>query len=348
MKKKHIHLLIGLVVMGLSLVYAFWDVDLAQLGNALLSAHYIYLVFAIGIVIISYVLRAMRWRYLIRSVKDVRTSRLYSPLMIGFTANMLPARAGEFIRAYLLSKKERISFSASFATIFIERLFDLTLVLLLLVWVMFFMPGIFSAGGAEGTNHLLDKVKVFGITALSFCLFIFLFSALLQYKNNLAMKIVDICTRPFPHKWKEKIFGMVHSFTNGLEIIRDRQGLSATIILTFLIWGSFIILYYPLYLAFGIQVDMPVISSLVILSLTVAIFITVVPTPGFIGSYQLGCIAALNGIFGIEKAVALSFGIVAWVVVMGSTVIIGTLFAVKEHVSLGELSAGKERMDQPD
>ncbi len=345
MKKKHVHLLIGLIVMGLSLGYAFWDVDITQLGNALLSAHYIYLVFAIVIVIISYLLRAMRWRYLIRSVKDVKTSRLYSPLMIGFTANMLPARAGEFVRAYLLSKKERISFSASFATIFIERLFDLVLVLLLLVWVLFFMPGIFSGGGADGTNQLLDKVKIFGITALSFCLFIFLFSALLQYKNDLAMKIVDVFTRPLPHKWREKISGMVHSFTNGLEIIRDKRGLLATIILSLLIWGSFVLLYYPLYLAFDIEVNVPVISSLVVLCLTVAIFITVVPTPGFIGSYQIGCIAALNGIFGIQKAVALSFGIVAWLVVMGSTVIIGTLFAIKEHVSFGELSAGKKQVD---
>jgi len=69
------------------------------------------------------------------------------------------------------------------------------------------------------------------------------------------------------------------------------------------------------------------------------------PTPGFLGSYQLGCVAALYGIFGIQKAVALSYGIVAWIVAMGSTVIIGALFAIKENISLGEVSASKDQAE---
>ena len=51
---------------------------------------------------------------------EVNTADLISPLMVGFMGNMLPARAGEFIRAYLMGKREQISFSASFATIFIS------------------------------------------------------------------------------------------------------------------------------------------------------------------------------------------------------------------------------------
>ena len=82
---------------------------------------------------------------------------------------------------------------------------------------------------------------------------------------------------------------------------------------------------------------------MVIVCLTVAIFITVAPTPGFLGSFHLGCVAALNGIFGIQKAVALSYGIIAWLLMMGATVAIGALFAVKENVSFGEFFASREK-----
>ena len=44
--------------------------------------------------------------------------------MIGFMGNMLPARAGEVILAYLLAKREDITFPASFASIVMERIFD--------------------------------------------------------------------------------------------------------------------------------------------------------------------------------------------------------------------------------
>jgi hypothetical protein len=281
----------------------------------------------------------MRWRILVGTVKDVSTVRLFSPLMIGFMANMLPARAGEFIRAYLLSKKEHISFSSSFATIFIERLFDLSLVLLLLVGVLLFMPGIFSS------PELANSVRIFGFTSLGLFIFISAFSVFLQYKYDLTMKIVSIFIRPLPEKIKVKIIHMIQSFREGLQIIRNARGFIATVLLSFSIWGSFIVTYYPLYLAFGIDGELPIISSLIVLCLTVAIFITVAPTPGFLGSFQLGCVAALHGIFGIQKATAVSYGMVAWLVAMGTTVIIGAIFAVKENISLTATSAVKESAD---
>ncbi len=342
MNKKHLHLVIGIAIIALSLFYAFRGVKIEDLCNALLSVRFIYLVPAVLLVLMSYLFRAMRWRYFIRSVKEVRTVNLFSPMMVGFMANMLPARAGEFVRAYLLSKKEDISFSSSFATIFIERLFDLTLVLLLLMFALLFMPEAFVSGNAADGHQLLDKVKIFGAVSFSLCLFIFMFSALLQFRNEWAMKMVGFFIKPLPPKWGKKIIGLVHSFSEGLSIIRDRRGFASTALLSVIIWGTFVFTYYPLYFAFDIQDQLPFLSSLVVLCLTVAIFITVAPTPGFLGSYHLGCVTALHGIFGIQKAVALSYGIVAWMIAMGTTVLIGAGYALKENISVGRISAGDE------
>jgi uncharacterized membrane protein YbhN (UPF0104 family) len=104
MRKKHIHLLIGLIIVVISLYYAFKDVSIVEVGRALGSVNYIFIVPAFLGILMSYVFRAMRWRYLIAPIKEVRTRDLFSPLMIGFMGNMLPARAGEFIRPYLKYK----------------------------------------------------------------------------------------------------------------------------------------------------------------------------------------------------------------------------------------------------
>jgi hypothetical protein len=345
MNKKFFHLFIGLTIIAFSLYYAFKGVKLSELAEALMSVHYIYLIPAIVIVLTSYLFRAMRWRYLIRPIKDVKTSALFSPLIVGYMANMLPARAGEFIRAYLLSKRERISFSSSFATIFIERLFDLIVLLLLIVWVLIFMPEALVPKNQGVEYQIIDKVKIFGGISFLLCIFILFFSAFLQFKNDWAMKILGVFIKPLPTRWKDKIIGLVNSFTEGLNIIRDKKGFLATIFLSFLIWASFTVFYYPLYWAFGIETALPAVASIMILCLTVAIFITLVPTPGFLGSYHLGCVVALHGIYGIPKAVALSYGIVAWLIAMGLTVVIGLFFALKEHVSFGEFTGKTEQID---
>jgi len=355
MNKKYLHLAVGLIIIVFSLYYAFRGVKFSELNEALASVRYLYLIPAILLILITYLLRAMRWRYLVRPVKkDISVRSLFSPMMVGFMANMLPARAGEFIRAYLLSKKERISFSSSFATIFIERLFDLVMLVFMLVCIMLFMSEIFSVTGETYQVNIIfwtfnfslyQMVKVFGIFSFLLCLFIFFFSVLLQFKNDLAMKMVGVGIKPFPMKWREKIFGLVKSFTEGLNIIRDGRGFIASVFLSSLIWATFAATYYPLYLAFDIESKLPVVSSLVILCVTVAVFIALLPTPGFLGSYHLGCIAALYGIFGIPKAVALSYGIIAWLLAMGLTVLIGLIFAVKDHVSFGEVAGKTEQAD---
>lgn len=342
MKKNH--LLIGLIIIILSSYYAFKNVSIEELGNALKSVHYIYLVPAAFFTVLTFVFRAMRWRYLVSSVKTVKTARLVSPMMVGFMGNILPARAGEFIRAYLLSKKENISFSASFATIFVERLMDMSMFLLLLVGVLFFSADTFSQGDAGGNQRLMGYMIKFGWISFIGSMGIFSFSVLLQYKNDWAIKIVDICTKPLPHKWREKIFGMLHSFTDGLKILKDFRGFAACILLSVLVWTAAVLFYYPLLLAFGIETGLPVITAVLIINLTVGIFISLFPTPGFLGAFQAACVIALHDIFGISKAVAASYGIIAWLVAMGFIIVVGSFFIVKDNLSFSELASSREQI----
>jgi uncharacterized protein (TIRG00374 family) len=339
MQKKH--LLIGLVIIVLSSYYAFKNVSIEELRGALVSVQYLYLVPAVFLVALTFLFRAMRWRYLVSSVKKVKTSQLISPMMVGFMGNILPARAGEIIRAYLLCKRENISFSASFATIFVERLMDMLLFLILLVGVLFFSADTFSQGGSGANHRLMGYMIKFGWISFIGSLGIFTFSVLLQYKNDGAMKMVHFCIRPLPQKWREKIVGMVQSFTEGLKILKDFRSFLAALFLSLLVWGAMIFTYFPINLAFGIEADLPMITSVLIVSLTIGIFISLFPTPGFLGAFQAACVVALHEVFGIQKAIAASYGIIAWLVAMGFIIVAGSIFIVKDNISFRELAAGR-------
>ena len=83
--------------------------------------------------------RTIRWQYLLRPVKRVTALRLYPVVIIGLMANnLIPARAGELARAYVLGEREKISKTTSLGTIAVDRLFDgVTLIPMMLIVAAF-------------------------------------------------------------------------------------------------------------------------------------------------------------------------------------------------------------------
>ena len=74
----------------------------------------------------TFVIRAARWRVFLAPVLPSSSFKArFATTCIGFMANnLLPARVGEFARAYALSRTEKISASAAFGSLVVERLFD--------------------------------------------------------------------------------------------------------------------------------------------------------------------------------------------------------------------------------
>ncbi len=332
-KKKH--LLIGLLIAIAALYYTFRNVSFIKLKDALSSVDYIYVIFTLFLITLSFIIRAIRWGYLIRSVKDVSTTNLFSPLMIGFMGNMLPARAGEFIRAYLLGKKENIGFSASFATIFIERLFDMVIILLMLGGVLLLEPDILVNSIDIENERLISMIMKFGWLSLGGCVLIILFSYSLLYYNVQVMKLIGLLIKPISEGIRIKIIRFIDSFTEGLKILKDIKGLTIVSILSVGVWIANILSYYPLYLAMDLN-HLPLVS-LIILVVIICIFIAILPTPGFIGPYNAACVVALHDIYKVSESIAAGFGIVAWSANAGTIIVLGLFFILKDNIALKEI-----------
>ena len=79
----------------------------------------------------------------------------------------------------------------------------------------------------------------------------------------------------------------------------------------------------------------------------VSIFITIVPTPGFLGSYNAGIFIALHEIMGESEIKSVSFGMVGWVLFSGVILAGGLYFMFHEHMSFKNLVGAKTKRDAP-
>ena len=116
---------LGVAVSGVLLWLAFRGVDLQEVGHSFTQVRTVWLLPVLASIFVRFWLTAIRWQVLLRPVKRIGIHRLFAVTMIGFMANnVLPARMGEFVRAYALGRSESLSTPLSFATIVLERVFD--------------------------------------------------------------------------------------------------------------------------------------------------------------------------------------------------------------------------------
>ena len=336
MKNKHLIITI-LITLG-ALYYTFKNITFSELLKALSTVNYLSLLPAILIIILTYFFRAIRWKYLVAPLKNgVKVSDLFSPMMIGFMGNLLPARAGEFIRAYLLGKKENLSFSVSFATVFVERLFDLLCLMLIMTWLLLFRADIFLSAGNFRDVAVVNILRKFGLLTFIISIGIVIFSYLLLHFREKMLNVIRFIVKPFPEKFSCALIEFINSFAQGLGILNDIKSIFLISILSAILWIFMILSYYPFYLAFGFT-GLPYISILVLI-VVVGVLISIFPTPGFLGSYQAACVIGLHEIYKVPEVAAVNFGIISWFVQIGVVFVLGIYFIFKENISFKELKS---------
>ena len=304
---------------------------------------YIYILPAIVIILLSYVFRAYRWQALLESSLKVPVGGLYSPMMVGFMGNFLPARAAEILRPYLLSKKYDITFTAAFASIVVERLFDMIILLLIFIWVFWFEADVFPSNIEFSGFSVQEMAIKFGqicvLAVIALTVFIYL---LLNHKKKV-MKIVGWFLGFTSEKWAEKIKHLLDEFSMGCQVVKNFGALAKISVYSVLVWVANIFSVYPLYFAFDLQYK--TIPSLLILGVMVAILISIFPTPGFLGSYNAGIVIALHEIIGESEIKSVSLGMVGWALFSGVILAGGLYFIFHDHMSLKGLASVKRESD---
>jgi uncharacterized protein (TIRG00374 family) len=243
-------------------------------------------------------------------------------------ANMiLPLRAGEIIRPVLLGRQARISTSAALASVVLERLFDLLLLFAFLLALSIAVP----------VPPWMQRASY--VVALVIAAVLVFLVLLLRWRERAVQGIRRVLGR-LPGELGHNFTSIIDSFLTGVAGINDGRTVVTLLAYSFLVWGVITCTFGAGLLALDLQV--PLTAASVSLMIVVAAFVSLPQAPGFVGTWQAGCVFAL-AFYGVSKDEAIGYSLVTHVAQIIINVLLGTSCLVADHLGLRELVALAER-----
>jgi len=286
---------------------------------------------ALGVVMTLFVTvhRAWRWHYLLLPIKSVRLAPLTATTFMGwaFTA-LLPGRLGEVARPVLLGRREDISKTAAFATIVLERLFDLLCILLILAGYMLFFP---LPTGLDGEGQaIITMMRTSGFAALAGLVVAVAFLTGAQLMPRRTDALVIRLLGWLPGALGDRLLPLARSFLAGFAGMRDPRLTITIVVHSLLIWGNILLTYWVMLFAFGIDLPFYAVMPLIVM----VVLGVMVPTPAAVGGFHVAAQLALVDLWGVGQGAAASYAIVVHAVVFVPITLVGIFLLSREGLSL--------------
>jgi uncharacterized membrane protein YbhN (UPF0104 family) len=284
-------------------------------------------------------LRAVRWKIFLRPTKPTASwTGLIAPQYVGFAGLALLGRPGEFIRPYLIARKEDVPLSSQMAIWLVERVFDTGAVVLL------FTLDVFLSDSLRDLDRYDAWRKVGYVAAPVFCAFALAVWALWLRGPRIA---AWICRRisAISGKVGSNLEKKVISLSEGLNTIHGPIAFLLIALTSVVIWVLVALAYRQVTHAYPLDTGLPALDfPQVILLMFVSVAGGVIQLPVVGGGSQLATIAVLSQTFGYADSpeLAVSCGMLLWLVTFMSVTPVGLALAHFEHVSLRGLSKQSE------
>ncbi|MGI8587016.1 MAG: lysylphosphatidylglycerol synthase transmembrane domain-containing protein [Chloroflexia bacterium] len=325
---------LGVIVSVFFLFLAFRDEDFGKIGAALGRVQYWALLPALAFYFLGVWIRAVRWGVLLSPVRrGIHPYGLFKVLAIGYMGNdILPARLGDVIRVFVLSRRENVTKSATLATILVERILDgLT------------MLG-FLAGSALFITLDAGMTSALRIFTLVFLVGMLVFVFLAASPDRIVTLVQVLLGRSplgrvIPETLHEKALHITSSFVTGLAVLRSWRGVSSVIGLSVAAWAAEATMYYIIGV-WGFGLILPVYAYT--MTTAAANLGTLVPSsPGYLGVFDGIAKGVLAGLFPtlISSSLALSYVAVLHAALYFPVTFLGLFYMARESVSWGDLAA---------
>lgn len=288
---------LGFSISAICLWYAFRSVDLSAMAGGISRVGVFWVLASVLAAMFSLVVRAVRWRLLLIGESRVGAWSLLSATFIGFMANgLLPARLGEVVRAWVLTRREQTPMPTALASIVVERIFDVIAALALLGVGLAIVPDL-GAGAAsllKRSGLIVLTIVMVGIVGLM---------VVLWYRTKL-LNATEQRMVENHHPWAVRGFELLHRFLEGLCVLRSGWQWALVLALSILVWITAIGSFQVLADGFGLGLTL-VQTTLVFV---IVLFGVAIPSaPGFVGTFHGFCVAGLSLVAGIEPTKAAAY-----------------------------------------
>jgi len=260
--------------------------------------------------VVAHLLRAERFRVLLPVTMSRRTT--LSVLSVGYLAlHVIPLRLGELVRPYLARERAGVPFGASLAVVVMERILDVSMLLLMLFSVAWFVS-LPASIVVNGIDLLAVGLGVIGLFAVGVV-------------GEPVVRLFD----------KTPVARLARSFLDAIAGLRARPAAGAQALAHSVAIWAITILAVKLQLAGSPGLPATLGAALTTWTATLA-GMAALPTPGFFGGFEAACAAALE-LQGVGPSEARTFGILLHVGQFAFTVVVGFGFLMAEGLSLREV-----------
>lgn len=304
---------LGLGVLGIWLVSR--EADGAALWAALQSARLSFVALALGVMILTLVIKTWRWQLLFFPREHIPPFLAsFWALMLGqFFNNVLsPVRIGELARVYDLYEKTGASKAQALGTILVEKSLDTIMILLttlvIIPWVV--LPQ------TLGNPYMLSAIGL-GLMAALY---------LLAYHTSWVIRLIEKAVGYLPAALEQRILHSAVSGLHGLAALRDQRTTLMLVSLSTVIAFLSVLTPFVMFPAFQLPFSLP---QAAVIQLGLGLGLAVPSTPGKVGVFE-AIVYTILGTFGLEdETLRLSYALVLHGVVILPQIVFGGLAAAR-------------------
>lgn len=321
---------IGMAISVVCLYFAFQGIQFDKLFDALTTMNYGWLLVTIGLWCVSYAGRVFRWQMLF-SPLQVRLGNTFNALNVGyFLSNILPARIGDVVRAYLIGDLESVSKVRALSTVVVERIFDGLTVVLFFALSALFVPNI-----PDEARQAAIGVAVTGVVGIAFLL-------ALSHQKERGMALLHRLTAPFSFLQRAGLWHAVESLIDGFGVLRSPRPIIGAVLWSLYAWTLGGIMFWAAMFAMGLRdgagVPLPVAAAFLVMTVT-SLVVVVPSSPGYLGIFEYFAVLTLTTIYGVDKSSALSYAVVIHAVSYLMLTALGVFSIWKEGLTYQRLQA---------
>ncbi len=268
------------------------------------DANYFWVLLSILFGTLSHLSRAYRWRYTLSPLSiNIKFLNSFFAVMIGYVANIVFPRLGEVSRCALIAKYEEEPFEKLFGTVLAERVADMLILLLIIVFVLILQMDVLKESLMEMLAKAGNpKTAILKMCALAAIGVVFVIALLALFR---------VSQHPFVLKIKNLLSGLL----DGVLSIIKMEKKWAFIGHTAFIWIMYMLMFYVVFFALPETADVPlagVLASFVMGGLSIVL------VQGGIGVYPLS-VALVLSLYGLSDTAGLTLG---WIIWTGQTIML--------------------------
>jgi len=309
----------------------------------------IYLLLSIFIYLLSWPIRGIRYQKILSQLGFQEPLKfLTESIFLSQTCNLVvPARAGDAARAYILKSKKKIPYVSGFASLFFERLFDL-LTITTLAGVVFILTSLLGSGSLSSLDIAVGNISQSGEIAIQLAIFVaisvlFLLTLILissKTKGNRISRLLKIFSNDL---YAQRFSSSLEHFVENIQKLTINPAIFVRVgVLSLIIWSLDVFVAIIILYSFDPFISLPTLIFTCFFAVSIGNLAKVLPlSPGGIGLYEGAFTLLVVSLAGVSPSLALSVAIIDHAIKNFITILGGSISSLDLNLSLKSTLQGK-------